>query len=431
MSRRPWLVISALALAVASAWIVTRGAATDEGGAEAGRADASTRSDSNAAGSLATPADRRSQRVGESSWSVTVVGERGQRVPAAELRASLRDLELVATGSADWVDVAPGTWQLTVTAAGAPTWEREVLIEAGATTRTIVELFPKIRVTGEVVNTWGEPLAEYFVAFVANDDDVPETLAEARAIPFALSNREGRFELLLPGAGPWRTIVFRGGGVVFEERPAGFVRPVDRDHVRIVLPAGARLDLHVDPLAANADGTTSRVPRAVSIYREPEYDGEHLGRRAREAFRASAGTETPEQVDDENRAEHEAAAAAEAEANGSPEEFERRRAFVPPGWVLARTSLVPPGGRVRFGDLPVDAPLKFAIRVGAQVYLVDPFVYVPEESKVRLDVDLPEPGAVPPGDPQPPGNPFVAIDAIATTLDIPADGLSSVGAWWE
>lgn len=356
--------------------------------------------------SVAPPAER-------TSWDVRAMSGEGALLSGARITATAPDGEtaLVATGRAQWDDVAPGEWRLVVEHDGYPRYEGTYRVEAGLPNRKIVRLSHDLQIGGRVVDRFGEPRTGERLWFLRPGERHPHDGATAQSLVGCVADRAGRFSVTLPEAGSWRISV---GGV---SRPVSTMERPEQlwlggpEHVEIVLADTTRLVVECSgaPGAFQEPLTVQVLEHVSESERYEETQAEILGD---DLLAGGTRGESLAQLERLRAAGALGALPAEALEDGEALDGQEgelaRRPPLPlptprptsyqPQWIGRASLRVGHDGRVEFPSLPANRELRLGLtRPGARYESTQTFVLRPDErAVVRLTV--PQPPATSPVD---------------------------------
>lgn len=313
--------------------------------------------------------------LGPTRWTVRARLADGRPAEGAMIFATFGEHELAGTCTAEWPEVAPGTWRLRVTGASGQVIERDVTLRPGTETRTAVRLGTPARIVGTLRNSRGERLREHLVAFLRPDEDIPEDPRRLRGLVCGSTDMSGAFDIDLPETGPWRPAVIFGGRTLFE----GSAEEIEPDGLRrrcdIVVGANPRLIVSMEGFD---ESKAAEELVAISVYRRAT--PRELEELAEFERRAKEPRPTDPADSDDPDFQEEYARALEADSN--PERLAQmaRQAkwtsVVPEGWRNVGSSVMPPSGQLVFDHLQHDLEYRLAMRKGNEVMRVDGSVFI-------------------------------------------------------
>lgn len=206
----------------------------------------------------------------------------GQALAEAVVVAEGEGQRLEGVGRVKWEDLDAGEWTVTVTADELPTWERTLLIGNGEKRREPARMSEKLRVAGQVVDSYGEPLGKRQIYFLPKGKTHPQrtdigTRRDKNQKPVTgptngavavttLAN--GKFKVTLPHAGEWRLSVGRPGNADWTQPKGTELTVGGPDQLYAVVPAQSRLTFATD-------APTDQRPIQVSAY---VYDAQYAAR---------------------------------------------------------------------------------------------------------------------------------------------------------
>ncbi|MEZ6014323.1 MAG: carboxypeptidase-like regulatory domain-containing protein [Planctomycetota bacterium] len=354
---------------------------------------------------LVSPAD---------TWTVIVVGPKGEPLPDAKIVARCDGTTETSRGRALFTGLESGTWTLTVESEGLPTYHEDVVLIPGKPTRTFAQLTNKIRVSGFVVDERGEPVGGVNLWLLAEGTEHPKDGKVAADLEHSIATNDGRFKLTADEPGRWRLTAGRPGN-----RPRFESEPFDLDFgrersVRVVVPARARLRVEVaadDFKGKNVIsvlGQREQAPPAETTVSDggetKTRDGQKRGmtdeeilRRKKEALGDSGSDDGSDAGKPLNLAELSAQQQArmrEAEERAERER-QRRARLIEEGWTNLRSARVDSGGFDVIDELPEEKPLRFVLYRGAEGLLINESVVAPKGCTLTLTLTPPPP--LPPG----------------------------------
>lgn len=367
------------------------------------------------------PAQRpleRAQLLGLSGvWTIVVVGPRGEPLSEASITArsgNTTETAKSSKGRATFTGLEPGTWQLSVTAEGLPTWDAAVPVEGGGKeTRTVVKLTNQIRVAGNVLDERGEPVGGINLWLLRENESHPTDPASSKALIQFTSTSDGRFQLDTEEPGRWKVSVGRAGQKPrFESAVFELARGRER-RATVVVPARARLTIVVPPdsysgpnvltvlaqregpsppveTTKSEDGETTQtdIDRAVS-----PADAEAI-RRKREAL-GQAGAEGTDEAFAKEKSVQELTGEQRQRIQEAEERMERERQrrgrLVEEGWANVRSARFDQGAQGEVAELPEEKPLRFVLYRGAEGFLITETLVAPKGASVRLTLTPPAP----------------------------------------
>ena len=351
---------------------------------------------------------------GVAKWlEIVPINERGQQVPDATVVAEKNGERLEGTGRIRWESLEAGEWTITVEAADLPTWERTLVLGKDEKRREAARLSERLRIEGQIVDVYGEPLAKQQVYLLPrgkshptreeietrrNELNQPETGPTNGAIGVTtLAN--GRFRATLPSAGEWRVSVGLPGKAHWTQKKAVELTIGGPDQLIAVVPAKARLTVTTDPELA-----TELRPTQVSAYafdaqlatRLSQQRAEHervkramvdmknerqrLGEMTKQELRAGGGKLSQGALLDKSsdrravRSQKEmnqiayerGMASLEAEAKGLSTGAAGRARLFGEGWRPVGSSRFSPDGEAVMRSLPTDTEIQFLFTRGRE-----------------------------------------------------------------
>ena len=395
----------------------------DTGASQATRANADD---------LVDIASKTAAPVATSTWSVTVVDAKtGEAVPSATVEATHGTDKREASAAARWIDVAPGDWTLTVHAKGYPDWAKSVTIESGENAATTVELDPTLRVSGLVVSARGERMGYHEVLFLRPGQSKPKARPDVQKLPLMRTDKNGRFELDLPGPGAWHTHVTYGGKAVYVQDVPSTLIHGGPSRALMTIPAPTRLLVRVE------DPTVEGEPPAytMSLYRDPSM----VPNRPAVQPQAPRPELDPSALSEEDRKEIDADRESVATAFGDPNDPEsaRRKAehaaaqairssVRPEGWVMAKSLRLRKDGTAEVPGVPPGEELRAAIGRNGEAIRVNGSMVLQAEQTTLARIILPP---APPAGALPAAAPITA-ELVLETLGIESSP-STTGVVWR
>lgn len=336
------------------------------------------------------------------TWSVQVIDEKGQPLNGAQITAARGGQRLEATDLALWEEPLPGDWVLTVASPGLPVWKKSIDVATSVSTKTTVQLAKGVLISGRVRYADDGRCDGRFVGFVPKGERAPLAASKWLELPHARTDRDGRFQLLLPESGSYRAFVGWGGNVLFEESRPQSHAPGGFSYLDVVLPAPTRLVVEVK----EAETGRGRGGLGVSLYRRKELmEAELQAKRtamgvvpraqrplhtAPSAPPSTLTTLTEEEQAEANAAE-EARARAEERAKDPDERRRRalRMAVVPEGYGRSMSGATNQHGRIIFENVATGEELRFALGRGTEAFAVTLSAWLDEGDQARLEAEIP------------------------------------------
>jgi hypothetical protein len=364
----------------------------------------------------------RAQLVGLSgAWTIIVVGPRGESLNDARITARLGDTTetaKTAKGRATLTGLEPGTWQLTVSHEGLPTWDAAVAVEGGGKeTRTPVKLTNQIRVAGNVLDERGEPVGGVTLWLLRENESHPTDAQLAKGLIQHTSTTDGRFQLDTEEPGRWKLSVGRAGQKPRFESAVFELEHGPERRAKVVVPARARLVVDVPSddykgpniltvlaqregpppnveTTKSSDGDTTHTedgsqtsPSELEAVRRKRAALGDAGAEGGDGDEAFAKAQSLEQLSGEQRQRMQ-----EAEQR-MERERQRRARLIEEGWTNVRSVRFERGMPGEIAELPEEKSLRFVLYRGSEGFQVAETLVAPRGASVRLTLTPPPPFA--------------------------------------
>lgn len=222
---------------------------------------------------------------GTAKWlEVWPMNELGQQLPEATIVAEKGSERLEGKGKMRWEGIEAGEWKITVSAEDLPTWERTLVLGNDEKRREAARLSELLRIEGQVMDVYGEPLRNQQVYLVPRGKSHPSrqdiaTSRDERNRPVtgptngaisATTLANGRFKATLPSPGEWRLSVGLPGNAHWTQKEPFELTVGGPDRVLAIVPAQSRLTFALD-----TSKPAEELPSQVSAY---TYDAEYAAR---------------------------------------------------------------------------------------------------------------------------------------------------------
>ena len=351
---------------------------------------------------------------GAAKWlEIVPMNEQGQQVTEATVLAEKGSERLQGTGRIRWEGLEAGEWTITVSAADLPTWKRTLVLGNEEKRREAARLSERLRIEGQIVDVYGEPLAKQQVYLLPrgkshptreeietrrNEINQPETGPTNGAIG-AMTLANGRFRVTLPSAGEWRVSVGLPGEAHWTQKKAVELTVGGPDRLLAVVPAQSRLTFEIDPelaaelrpaqvsayafdaqLAARLSRQRAEYERTKRAMVDMKNERKRLGEMAKEGLRANGGKLSQgalleksgdgravrSQKELNQIAYEKGMAALEAEANGNPSGGATRAPLFGEGWRPVGSSRFGSEGEAVMKNLPSGTEIQFLFMRGRE-----------------------------------------------------------------
>ena len=325
-------------------------------------------------------------------WTVEVQDADGQSVSSASVIARLDGAERLGDGAeCEFSNVQSGTWDVVVRAEGFFDTRRRIQLDAATTQRTVVRVTTTRTLSGEILDTRGEPVERQRIWLLPRGAAHPASASKRFELANATTSSIGRFSLPIHVGKTYRFSLGDAGTRSRATSDAFEVRPDAECEARWVVPASARLTVRVDGLddeeVVHVKVVTDRIASAQSevIQLTGPRDSDSFGTAKRSSDRPRPKPEVAE-AQEESESDGDGEAQAPDAATTAYLEAERARVAASTeddGVELLRLR-VQAGREAVADELPTGKTLRFRLLRGRETFDVS----VPFQPRASDDARL-------------------------------------------